>query len=288
MNKWIYRGVVILLMIIIMFFEFFIELKDNDFYAYFLDVGQGDSTLIRTPEGMYILIDTGAGELALEELGRYFPISSNTIELLIISHFDKDHIGALGELLRTYNVKNVIFNENYADYISRYLNYLKDINKLEEVDMKVGCCVVLDFIDTGNTIDDDNSNSLAFKLKYKDIEMFFGGDLPSSVEDKIADVIGDIEVLKVSHHGSRESTSMFFLNLIKPEYSLISSGENNSYGHPHNEVLINLNGVGSKILRTDISGTQVILVDEWGLKRYSSEGCRYFCSYRLYFSKYML
>jgi competence protein ComEC len=134
---------------------------------------------------------------------------------------------------------------------------------------------------------DSNSQSIAFRLDYNDLNLFFGGDLPASVEDKLSSNIGDVEVLKVSHHGSKTSTSTLFLDHITPEFAIISVGINNSYDHPHQQVIDNLQSRKVQIKRTDLQGTQVLLATETNFEMISTDKCQYYCAYRLYLKKYL-
>lgn len=282
-----YRYLFVVL-IILLIFDLIFGYRDRSFYAYFLDVGQGEATLLRTPEGRYVLIDTGPGRAAYEELSRYFPFGENTIDLLIISHFDNDHIGALPLILQSYRVNGVIYNEADPDFKDDWENYLQPYNRVQG-DIKVGCCVMISFFENP-VVDSRESNetSLAFRVDYQSLSFFFGGDLPSPEEDLIASAIGDIDVLKVSHHGSRNSTSKYFVDTIKPEVAIISAGGNNTYGHPHKEVLdiFNMNKIA--VERTDIDGTQVLISDGITMELVSSDGCEQYCSYLIFLKKLLL
>jgi len=277
-----------IVLIILLFFDLIFGYADRSFYAYFLDVGQGEATLIRTPEGRYVLIDTGPGRAAYEELSRYFPLGENTIDLLIISHFDNDHVGALPMVMQSYTINDVIFNEADPDFQNDLKNYLEPYNRIQG-DIKVGCCVLISFIEpTDLNISESNEASLAFRVDYQNLSIFFGGDLPSQQEDNIASRIGDIDVLKVSHHGSRNSTSEYFIETIKPEVAIISSSSNNSYGHPHKEVLGVLEMYKVRVGRTDMNGTQVLTSDGNTMELVSSDGCEQYCSYFIFLKKLLL
>jgi competence protein ComEC len=285
-NKYKY---ILIILIVLIVFDLIFGYTDKSFYAYFLDVGQGEATLIRTPEGKYVLIDTGAGRASYEELSRYFPVGDNRIDLLIISHFDADHIGALPLVLEGYNITSVLYNELDPDYSGYWEAYLKPYNKIEG-DIRVGCCVLVDILQstTDLAFKDSNEASLAFKVDFQNLDLFFGGDLPSGLEDDLAKSIGDIDVLKVSHHGSRNSTSDYFLTEIKPEIAIISVGRNNSYGHPHGRVLEALTKHEVYVARTDSNGTQVIISDGYSWELISSNGCEQYCSYLLFLKKLLL
>lgn len=277
-----------IVLIILLAFDLIFGYADRSFYAYFLDVGQGEATLIRTPEGRYVLIDTGPGRAAYEELSRYFPLGENTIDLLIISHFDNDHIGALPMVLQSYTINDVIFNEADPDFQKDLKDYLEPHNRIQG-NIKVGCCVLISFFEhTDSNISESNEASLAFRVDYQDLSIFFGGDLPSQQEDSIASRIGDVDVLKVSHHGSKNSTSKYFIETIKPEVAIISSSSNNTYGHPHKEVLGVLEMNKVRVGRTDINGTQVLTSDGNSMELVSSDRCEQYCSYWIFLKKLLL
>lgn len=287
MNITKYRYLIIVLLILLIF-DLLFGYADRTFYAYFLDVGQGEATLIRSPEGRYVLIDTGPGRAAYEELSRYFPLGENTIDLLIISHFDNDHIGALPMVLQSYKVNEVVYNDEDPDFKNDWKSYLDPYNRVQG-DMRIGCCVLIDFFATSNSASDEsNEHSLAFKVEFSSLSLFFGGDLPAQQEDLLASSIGDIDVLKVSHHGSRNSTSEYFIKTLKPEVAVISSGINNSYGHPHKEVIRILSTNDVRTERTDINGTKVLISDGISMEMISTDGCEQYCSYLVFLKKLLL
>lgn len=271
--------------IILYYFVFYLHLNKNKqkiflfiliIYLYFypqifpqeelcmLDVGQGDSLLIQW-EGKRILIDTG---------GKVSPYTSNTIsknillpflkskgirslDYLILTHGDYDHMGEAIYLVNNFKVDKVIFNvgeynELENDLIeeleNKNIKYYKDIKELNIDNNK------LYFLNTG-TYDNENDNSNVIYFNYYDYEFLLMGDAGIERENDILDKynLKDIEFLKVGHHGSDTSSSEAFINRINPKYSLISVGENNRYHHPRESVLDILKN--SKIYRTDLDGS---------------------------------
>jgi competence protein ComEC len=207
-----------------------------------LDVGQGDSILIISPDGKKLLIDTGKNDSASAELRNILGLFDNNLDYVLITHPDNDHAGGLDEVKDSYRIGIVI--ENATDNSDFYL----------------GCCVLIDFVWPKSEPADKrlttNEASLSFFLEYNDFSAFFGGDLPKEEEDYIAKTYPtDVDILKVSHHGSSTSTSEFFLSVLKPEIALISVGYNNPYNHPNQSVINMLNARGVEIYRTDESGT---------------------------------
>jgi len=211
---------------------------------YMLNVGQGDSFLIISPDNKKLLVDTGKGDLAARELHANLGFFDYYIDYVLITHPDNDHAGGLSAIQSSFVIGNLI--ETASDNSDFYL----------------GCCVLIDFVWPESmpefAIKDRSTNakSITFFLTYNDFSAFFGGDLPKEEEDYIAKKYSrDIDLLKVSHHGSYTSTSEYFLSILKPEIALISVGLNNSYHHPHQSILTELHKRGIKIYRTDEVGT---------------------------------
>jgi competence protein ComEC len=235
---------------------------------YMLDVGQGDSILIHTPDGGYGLVDGGRGAAVLSQLAEVLPIGDRKLDFVLATHPDADHIEGLISVVQNYKVQKIFITKNftnsgvYAELKSSIAqsgieNFeIKDTN-----DFKLGCCTNFDILWPRETMDgyhesETNRLSTAVLLSYRNFRMFLAGDLPAAEElDSIQNLENrDIAVLKVGHHGSRTSTSSRFLDETKPELVLISDGINNSYGHPHAEVLQNLLEHNVKIFRTDQIG----------------------------------
>lgn len=213
--------------------------------AIFFDVGQGDSLLLLTPDSKSILIDAGKDISAASKLGEY--LSGNIIDLLIITHPDTDHIAGVFDIKKGYQINNTIAEQH------ELLSGLSRLEVNEGGVIVVGCCVQLKLFNVDNKDEDANARSYAILVSYANKEIFVAGDLPKNLEDTLVNQIGDIEVLKVGHHGSNTSTSKYFLDTVKPEVAIISVGEN-KYGHPHFEVLNNLNNAGVQTYRTDQLG----------------------------------
>lgn len=217
---------------------------------YMLDVGQGDSILIISPDNKKLLVDTGKNDSAVENLRSLLSPFDMTIDYVLITHPDSDHKGGY-------------------EYVQDYYSIEKTIeNATENSDFMLGCCVVIDFVwPLNNTKSKEtNENSSAFFITYNEFSGFFDGDLPSELEDiVIAKNPRDVDLVKISHHGSSSSTDNFFLSVLKPEVALISVGKNNSYHHPSSKTLYNLNRAGAKVYRTDELGTIHLSTDGYQL-----------------------
>ena len=247
---------------------------DSNLYVYYLDVGQGDSALIRLPNNSgNILIDTGGKfsyemEKWREKGSKYSIVKSSTIpffksfgikklDYLILSHGDYDHRGEAINLGDNFNVEKVIFNCGEFNDLEKEL-----IKVLDKKKIRYYLCIKelnidnneLYFLQT-KEYDNENDNSNVIYAELNGYKFMFMGDAGVDKEKDILDKynISNIDVLKVGHHGSKTSSGKVFIDGINPKYSIISVGKNNRYGHPNKEVLNNLDG--SKIYRTDQDGS---------------------------------
>jgi len=234
---------------------------------YFLNVGQGDSELIRTVAGN-ILIDGGRGKLTtLNELDKILSGSDRTIDILMVSHPQLDHLAGLIEVARRYNVRLAVMTG--AEYpLAEYqtLKALLRANKVpilyairgEEIVLGPGRLMIFNpaYILRGkatnpNTI---NDTSIVAKFSADGAAALFTGDISAAKERALADLIGRIDILKVSHHGSKYSSDPEFLRKVRPKIAVIEVGKN-PYGHPTAEALSRLAEVGARVFRTDLDGT---------------------------------
>lgn len=282
----------LLIIILLLLLEIYLLSYYKSFTAiYFLNVGQGDSTLIKTKDGKYILIDTGKDYMAFEESSKYFIKGNNRIELLIITHFDKDHIGALNHYIKNYSINAYALNINDPDYSKSFEAIFtgeKVLTPLVNDIFKIGCCLTINWLNP--TLHEksleSNDYSLVFVININKYKLYFGGDISSSIEDKISNHIGKIDFLKVSHHGSSSSTSEYFLKNTNPSYAFISSGINNQYNHPSERVINSLVNFGAIIYRTDLNGTVILLIFDYNYYITTNNSCMFFCDY-YYISKHI-
>ena len=237
---------------------------DNSLNVYYLDVSQGDASLIISPRKKEVtMIDTGG--LTTDE--NYYTakniikflhsINIKKIDNLIISHGDFDHIGNAFYLVNNIKVGKVIFNNNEFNELETNLIKILQDKKIEfqkENSNLQGKYLTWQFLNT-RLYDNENDNSLVTYLKYQDYTFLFMGDASKLTEEDIIKKykLPKIDFLKVGHHGSKTSSSKEFISKINPKYSIISVGRKNKYGHPNKEVLNNLDN--SKIYRTDQDGS---------------------------------
>lgn len=237
--------------------------KSQDFHVLFFDVGQGDGMMISSGRKQ-ILIDGGSDAHVLRErLSRFMPWGDSTVEMIIATHPDADHIGALAETFRYYDA-NFVLETNVQKDTGVYRAWKtvqkeKNIPSLyarkgERILFPEGA--VLEIVSPKETtkyeVSDFNDASIVARLDFGEQSFLFTGDI-SSKKEALLDV-GEIDVLKVAHHGSKSSTSEAFLNRTKPKDAIISSGRNNRYGHPTQETLDRLRLHDIRVLRTDEMG----------------------------------
>ena len=237
--------------------------------VYFFDVGQGDSIFIETEEKKQILIDGGPDNKVVQKLSEAMPFWDRTIDLVILTHTDKDHIFGLLEVLKRYRVKGIVetgIECGKAECLA--WKELKEKEKAPIIFVKLGDSLVFDentkililspFAGlAGEKISKANNTSIVAKLSYGNHGILFTGDIEKQIEEKmiLAGVDIDSDYLKIPHHGSKTSSTEYFLEKVSPLLAFISLGKDNSYGHPHQEVIDRLEKRNIKYYRTDELGT---------------------------------
>ena len=249
---------------------------------YFVDVGQGDSTLIQTIEGKNILIDGGGSEFGSFDVGESILLPYlldrriTTIDYLMISHFDSDHIGGVFAILENLGVKNIIISKQGETSENLKKFYEITNNKgIRTIIVKKGDIVEIDkyshfeiLFPEDNLIEDNilNNNSIVARFNSLDFSILFTGDIEEIAEKRLCELYSGTDkleafVLKVAHHGSKTSSTEEFLELVKPKIALIGVGKNNNFGHPNIDVIERLENMGSKIYRTDNCGEIIIRIN---------------------------
>lgn len=274
-KKWVF-GIMFLLVLIniIAWRSFFLLRKEGILEVTFFDVGQGDSIFIEDPCSRQILIDGGPNKTVLEKLSENMPFWDNSLDLIVLTHPEHDHMFGLIEVLKRYEVDNVLWtgvvrdNAEYEEWSNLLEEEGAEINIARE-GLKIfsdNCPAGNINIETiypfesleGKEVKDMNDSSVVLKASFKESSFLFTGDISKSVEEKLEENI-DSDVLKVGHHGSKTSTGKDFIEKVSPIIAVISAGRNNPYGHPHSEVLETLKNV--EVLRTDLQGDIKILND---------------------------
>jgi competence protein ComEC len=247
-----------------------LQLPDRKLHVSFLDVGQGDAVLITVPGGQQILVDGGPSPSDLTSaLGEEMPFWDRSIDLLIMTHADADHISGLAEVLDRYEVDAWMDNGRPEDDAT----HTECMARLEEAGiprlavragdrLDLGEGIVLEMLHppsplmTG-TDADDNNNSLVLRLTWDEVEFLLTGDIGTEAEQLLLGSKQDLsaDLLKVAHHGSGDSSSSEFLSVVSPSYAVISVGEDNRFGHPNEAILGRLAALGDvTVLRTDTDG----------------------------------
>ena len=272
----------------ILFICYMLPKLDSKAYIYYLDVGQGDSSLIISPYRKEVmLIDTG-GKVSFnneewEKRKEEYYLTDNTITLLkalgiskintlLLTHGDYDHMGETTHLIENFKVSKVIFNnDSYNDLEKDAIKLLnkKKINYYQNIKLLKFNKNNFYFLNT-TSYDNENDNSNVLYFKYGKYKFLFMGDAGIKKEEDILNKynLNNITFLKVGHHGSDTSSSKNFIEAINPKISIISVGKNNRYGHPTEEALNNLSK--SKIYRTDLDGTIEVKIqnNEYFIKTY--------------------
>lgn len=232
----------------------------------FCDVGQGDGMLLISPGGSQVVVDGGPGTKIVDCLGQKMPFWDRTVEMVVLTHPQKDHMEGLLEVLKRYRVKKIVTTgvkndtEVFRAWEEAVANEAAQIYVPAAGDRLVAdkmALVVLsparDQIERwrNQPPKDLNETSIVLRVEYQDFCAYLTGDIPKETLQPLIDA--ECEVLKVSHHGSKTGTNKAILDLANPAVAVIQSGKN-SYGHPHKEVLDLLESKGIKILRNDIEG----------------------------------
>ncbi len=238
--------------------------RNGSLEVHMIDVGQGDALALRTPRGRWVLVDAGppSGERLLSALRRR---GVRSIDLHVVSHPDADHVGGSAHLLRGLRVRGVVGpGAVRGDGPWREALHVADSVGTPWRVVRAGEGVTIDGVRLGvlhpsgsppdTPFPDPNSASVVLDVDWRGHRLLFMGDAPAWVERALALDLVPVDVLKVGHHGSLTSTSVEFLDRVRPEVALVSAGRGNRYGHPEPEVLDRLHGAGAEIWRTDTQG----------------------------------
>lgn len=235
--------------------------------VHFIDVGQGDASLIDCGE-IEVLIDAGdnhAGSTVVEYLRPYV---DGPLDYVIATHPDSDHIGGLDDVLAAYEVGEVIDSGRsassavYRDYYdAAQIEPGSTFSYDEDRTIHLSSGVALSIIETGDSWGNANDSSVIAQLICGNIQILFVGDISQKVERECLSLFGDIDVLKVGHHGSATSSSEAFLSVVKPEYAVASYKVGNKYHHPTADALQRLFDQGTIVYGTGKSGSIVLTTD---------------------------
>lgn len=267
--------VLLLLVVATMFIWYAVIREDREgkLTVAFLNIGQGDAIFIESPTGNQVLVDGGPDRTVLSALRPLIPFYDRTIDLLIVSNPDKDHIAGFVDALRAYRVGAVVepgtIGES-AEYraleeaISEEGAWRVVARRGQILDLGGGAVLEVLFPDRDARELETNTGSIVAKLSYGDTSVLLMGDAPESIERYLVEIDGkrlNTDLLKVGHHGSKTSTGDELLGFATPVAAIISAGRENRYGHPHPEVIERLARFGVPTLGTYDHGTIVFHSD---------------------------
>lgn len=273
MLKWFSTWRVVLVLVLLAAIAWFAlaGLPDGRLHVWFLDVGQGDAILIRAPDGRQILVDGGPSPAdLLDELGQVLPFWDRSLDLVVLTHGDADHVTGLVSLLERYKVTAAVDGAQPGDRESAAWLAAVEAAGIPRVTATAGTrlaagALVLTVLSPSAQGAGDawssNDGSLVLRLDYGETSVLLAGDAEEAAEQAMMDAGLPLaaKVLKVGHHGSAASTSTAFLAQVAPQVAVISVGAENRFGHPSPEVLRRLAGV--QVLRTDEHGRIEVISD---------------------------
>jgi len=239
--------------------------------VHFLDVGQADCILIKTPLQKAILIDSGKNSHEDTVVSYIKSQGIDTIDVVVGTHPHEDHIGGLDAVINSFDIDKIFMpkvaytTKTFEDVLNAIKNKgLKVTTAFEGTNIEVDTNLKVEMLaPNSETYDDINNYSAVIKLSYNNTSFLFTGDAESISEQEMTSRGYDLkaDVLKVGHHGSATSTTAFFLNKVSPQYAIISVGKDNSYGHPDNLILNRFKNFGVEVFRTDEDGTIIATSD---------------------------
>ncbi|MBI4100827.1 hypothetical protein HY439_03785 [Candidatus Microgenomates bacterium] len=260
----------------------FVQFNDGRLHLVFCDVGQGDAIYLKAPNGKELLIDGGPDESVLDCLSSERPFYDRKIDLLASTHPQADHLTGLIPVLERYNIDYILLENiiNQTAIFSQFENAVKEEkakiynpragDKIKLGDLELVFYWPKEAIGDKKIWDEDDSSepeiknlndySLVLEVKYGDFRALLTGDAETDSLEQITG-LGKVNILKVSHHGSKNGLSEKSLEILRPNLAVISVGENNRFGHPAPETLKLLQKAGIKVLRTNQKGKIRIISD---------------------------
>lgn len=251
---------------------FFFPWQERPLRVWALNVGQGDAIFIQFPGGEQLLIDGGPDDSILAKLGSLLPPWDRTLDAILLTHPDADHVTGLVSVLDRYRVSTVYETgarahtppaQAFVDRLTMEGAEYEPLQTGDRLEIAGVSVTVLwpDESQEGRYPEERNIFSINLFIEYGDASILLTGDAEASVEEIVGPRAGDIDVLKVGHHGSLTSTSWSFLEHTKPEIALISAGRDNPYGHPHPVIVERLHEHGTTVYRTDLHGDLLVVSD---------------------------
>jgi len=282
MNKkqsyFLFGAVLVVIIAIVLLFVLHFQNKPRDILTVsFLNVGQGDAIFIEAPNKKQILVDGGGDGSILRELGSVMPFYDRSIDIVVATHPDKDHIGGLIDVVQNFSVDQVIRSGAESDTSTfKLFDSLIVRQDIVEHTAERGMRIYLDeelgiYIDVlhpaydVSRVQDKNDASIILRLVYGETEFLLTGDASDRIERELVtkgnteDIQSD--VLKLGHHGSKTSSDLEFLQVVQPELAIVSAGCDNRYGHPHGEIINRVKELDIIILETCIENMIILESD---------------------------
>ena len=251
-----------------------INYKDTDLVVHFINVGQGDSILVQI-NNKNLLIDGGPKTSATKVINYLNKQNVKKLDYIVATHPHEDHIGGLSDIIKKFEV-GVFYSPKITTNTDTFENMIKSLRNKKQ---KITIAKQGEFLELGNTkaeilspnlekYDDLNNYSVIIKLSYNNLKFLFMGDAENLIENNLikSNINLQSDIIKIAHHGSNSSSSAEFLNTVSPTYAVISCGKNNEYGHPHKDIINELNKRQINIYRTDRNGDIVFIFDGNNLK----------------------
>lgn len=248
------------------------EITDSDFSVYYLDVGQSDCTIIISDDSV-MMIDTGTANRINEIRSSLMTLDIKTIDYLVITHQHDDHMGCAAEIMRSYDVKNIIMPKLSEINMVTTRAYEELLTTIEEKGVNaISAKTGYSFSFGGSTAEifspskqdkELNNMSVVLKVTFGETSFLFQGDAESKIENALLKSDFDLkaDVLKVGHHGSNTSSTQKYLQAVSPKLAIISYGSDNSYGHPHEDVLKRLESLDISVYSTASNGIITVTSD---------------------------
>lgn len=247
----------------------YMESSEYPFSMFFFNVGRANAVLIRS-EDYNILIDSGMERVQTNMLDTFELLEVEKLDLVVLTHPDKDHIGNMADIVNSISVSRFITCENgeyeltqiYSDLLTSLKSKGIDVEYAKAGDSLAFGDLQLDVVSPNKVYESSNNNSVAIKLKYKNFSAFLSGDIEKEAEEDILQSGVDIsaDILCVAHHGSGGSSTEDFLNAVSPEIAIVSVEQNDYL--PSNKTLSRLVNIGCEIYRTDECGTICVVCDD--------------------------
>jgi len=241
-----------------------VEQSSPYFAVHFLDVGQGDAVLLQTPDGYEVLIDGGKSSAVLQQLAAEQSWGDRSIDVVIATHPDTDHVGGLVDVLQRHKVDMIVQTQAQSDSPAAIAfstavvaeHAIEEYAQAGQV-IQIGASTTIEILSPASETNnwDSNAASVVVRVVYGETAFMLTGDAPAGVENYLVGAYGAelrADVLKLGHHGSKTSTSELFLDTVQPQYAVVSASLDNSYGHPDQSVM---QRVFAREIQTSHTGT---------------------------------